>query len=62
WLALGTHPDLAYMLTRLGQAQSNPHPKHWMTLVHILQYLSINMNMGLLYFLHTNNVVGKSGK
>ncbi|QRV82277.1 Pol polyprotein/retrotransposon [Ceratobasidium sp. AG-Ba] len=49
WLAQGTRPDIAYSVSRLGQAQSNPHPAHWNALKHILRYLSRTLDMGLVY-------------
>ncbi|EUC59597.1 Gag-Pol polyprotein/retrotransposon, putative [Rhizoctonia solani AG-3 Rhs1AP] len=49
WLSLGTRPDIAFALARLGQAQSNPHPKHWQALTHVLRYLSGTLDMGLVY-------------
>ncbi|QRV96994.1 Pol polyprotein/retrotransposon [Ceratobasidium sp. AG-Ba] len=49
WLAQGTRPDIAYAVSRLGQAQSNPHPAHWHALKHILRYLSTTLDMGLTY-------------
>lgn len=49
WLSLGTRPDLAYALARLGQAQSNPHPEHWRALTHVLRYISNTVDMGLVY-------------
>jgi hypothetical protein len=55
WLVLGTRPDLAYSLARLGQAQSNPHPKHWYALTHVLCYLSKTVDMGLVYSAHSTD-------
>jgi hypothetical protein len=52
---LGTRPDLAYTLARLGQAQANPHPEHWRTLTHVLRYLSGTIDMGLVYSGHSSD-------
>ncbi|QRV80821.1 Pol polyprotein/retrotransposon [Ceratobasidium sp. AG-Ba] len=49
WLAQGTRPDIAYAISRLGQAQLNPHPAHWQALKHVLHYLSRTLDMGLVY-------------
>jgi hypothetical protein len=57
WLGLGTRPDLVYALARLGQAQSNPHPEHWYALIHILRYLSMTIDMGLVYSRDAKDVV-----
>jgi hypothetical protein len=56
WLVLGTRPDLAYSLARLGQAQSNPHPEHWYALTHVLRYLSKTVDMGLVYSAHASDL------
>lgn len=56
WLALGTQPDLVYLLAHLGQAQSNLHPEHWHVLLHILRYLSKTVDMGLVYSKHAKDV------
>jgi hypothetical protein len=55
WLVLGTRPNLAYALAQLGQAQANPHPDHWHTLIHVLRYLSRTVDMGIIYSAHATD-------
>jgi hypothetical protein len=39
YLVQGTRPDIAFAVAKLGQYSSNPGPKHWRALKHVLRYL-----------------------
>jgi len=39
WLALGTHPDVAFATSLLGHFGHNPGHVHWEVAKHMLRYL-----------------------
>ena len=36
---LSTRPDICYVVGMVSRYQSNPGPKHWQAVKHILKYL-----------------------
>ena len=47
WLAVMSHPDLAYAASQLGQYSANLGKTHWKALMHILKYLWGTHNLAL---------------
>jgi hypothetical protein len=50
WIGIISRPDIMVRLLRLAKFQSNPGPKHWNSLLHVLKYVastrSITLNLG----------------
>src|SRR6266436_8228303 len=46
---LGTHPDIAFSITKLSQYLANPGDDHWTAINHLLQYLSSTRDLKLTY-------------
>ena len=46
---LCTRPDISYLVGMVSQYQSNPGPKHWQAIKHILKYLRRARNYMLVY-------------
>ena len=44
-----TRPGIYYAIGIVSHFQSNPRPKHWNIVKHILKYLNRNMNFILVY-------------
>jgi hypothetical protein len=49
YLATMTRPDISYAVGYLGRFSSNPGPKHWAALKHLLRYLKGSMDYKLTY-------------
>src|SRR5690242_6643826 len=49
YLAIGTHPDIAYTVSKLAQYNSNPGPIHWKAVQHLFRYLSGTKDLKLTY-------------
>ena len=49
YLAIATHPDIAYTIGVLCQFVKNPGMEHWHAAKHILQYLRGTINTKLVY-------------
>ena len=49
YLALGTHPDIAFVVNKLVQYTSNLKPLHWTAVKCIFQYLKYMKNFTLTY-------------
>ena len=47
---LCTRPDISYLVGMVSQYQSNPGPKHWQAIKHILKYLQRTRNYILVYW------------
>ena len=48
-LMLCTRPDICYSVGMVSRYQSNPRPKHWQAVKHILKYLQRKRNYMLVY-------------
>ena len=46
---LCTRPDICYSIGTVSRYQSNPRPKHWQAIKHILKYLQRTRNYMLVY-------------
>lgn len=49
YLATMTRPDISYAVGYLGRFSSNPGPRHWAALKHLLRYLKGTMDYKLTY-------------
>ena len=47
---LCTRPDICYSVGMVSRYQSNPRPKHWQVVKHILKYLRRTRNYMLIYW------------
>ena len=47
---LCTRPDICYSIGMVSRYQSNPGPKHWQVVMHILKYLRRTRNYILVYW------------
>ena len=46
---LYTRPDICFAIGMISKYQSNPSPKHWMAVEHILKYLRMTKDYMLMY-------------
>ena len=49
YVMLCTRPDICYLVDMVSRYQSNPRPKHWQAVKHILKYLQRMRNYMLVY-------------
>jgi hypothetical protein len=49
YLAITSHPDIAYSVGVLARFNSNPGPLHWKAAKHLLRYCKGTMDMKLVY-------------
>jgi hypothetical protein len=49
YLAIATHPDIAYAVGCLMRFNSNPGPIHWAALKHLLRYLKGTIDLALMF-------------
>lgn len=49
YLAIGTRPDIAYVINTLSQHLKNPKKIHWNNLKRVLKYIKGTQDYGLLY-------------
>ena len=49
YLAVATHPDIAYVVGVLAHFTSNPGKAHWQALKHLCRYLQGTKDMKLCY-------------
>ena len=49
YLAVGTHPDIAFAVGKLAQFNSNPGRGHWQAVEHMFRYLKGTMDLKLTY-------------
>ena len=49
YLAIGTHPDIAYAVGKLAQYNNDPGRQHWQAVKHIFHYLKGTMDLKLTY-------------
>jgi hypothetical protein len=54
YLAIVTHPDIAYVVGVLCRFMANPGPEHWKAAKHLLRYVASIINFCLLYKLDPN--------
>ena len=47
---LCTRPDICHSVGMVSQYQSNPRPKHWQAIEHILKYLRTTRDYILVYW------------
>ena len=50
YVMLCTRPDIYYSIGMVNRYQSNPEPKHWQGIKHILKYLRRTRNYILVYW------------
>ena len=50
YVMLCTRPDICYSVVMINRYQSNPEPKHWQAVKHILKYLRRTRNYILVYW------------
>jgi transposase InsO family protein/predicted RNA binding protein YcfA (HicA-like mRNA interferase family) len=55
YLAIATRPDIAYAVGVLCRFNTNPGPKHWAAVKHLLRYLRGTQNMKLVYSPDSSN-------
>ena len=56
WIAVVSHPDIAFMTTYLTQFNANPGPTHWKAVKHVLQYLNSTKQHYLMLGLQSSNL------
>ena len=49
WLAVGTQPDIAFVVGQLAQFLENPGRMHWEAAKQVMRYLKRMMNLKLTY-------------
>lgn len=49
YLVVGTRPDLAYAVGKLGRYMSEPTEQHWVAAKHVLRYVKGTVDMGITY-------------
>ena len=49
YLAISTHPDIAYAVGVLSRFSSNPGMSHWAAVKHLFRYLKVTMDYKLTY-------------
>ena len=49
WIANGTRPDVAYVVSQVARYMSNPGMEHWNAVKRILRYLKGTMDLKLTY-------------
>ena len=57
YVAIATHPDIAYTISWLASFMANPDMSHWMAAKQVLRYLAGTQGMGVRYT--TNKSVPK---
>ena len=49
YLAVTTHPDISYAVGVLARFNSNPGPRHWLAVKHLLRYVKGTIDYKLVY-------------
>ncbi|SGY82991.1 BQ5605_C009g05611 [Microbotryum silenes-dioicae] len=49
YAAVGTRPDLAFMVSYLARFLQQPGPEHWTAIKHVLRYIKGTLDLGLTY-------------
>ncbi|SGZ30521.1 BQ5605_C048g12393 [Microbotryum silenes-dioicae] len=49
YAAVGTRPDLAYVVAYLARFSQQPSPAHWMAITQVLRYIKGTLDLGLTY-------------
>lgn len=49
YLAVGTRPDIAFVVSNLSQFLSNPSMEHWKAAKRVLRYLQGTIELGIIY-------------
>ena len=57
YLAVATHPDLAYPVQALSRFMANPGYAHWSALKRVLRYIKGTLDYGITY---SGNVNGRT--
>ncbi|SGZ28049.1 BQ5605_C026g10262 [Microbotryum silenes-dioicae] len=49
YAAVGTRPDLAFVVSYLARFSQQPGPEHWTAIKHVLRYIKGTLDLGLTY-------------
>ncbi|KYM95345.1 Copia protein [Cyphomyrmex costatus] len=58
YLAVSTRPDIAHVVSALGQFNCNHKTKHWIAAKHVLRYLKGTMNFSLSFKRTQKDLIG----
>lgn len=47
--AMGTRPDISFVVSKLSQFSSNPREQHWLAMKRLLRYLVKTKDYALIY-------------
>ena len=58
YMAIGTRPDISYVVSVLSRYLDNPGPDHWAAVKHLFAYLSGTANYELVFGLEEHSLLG----